>query len=928
MGGTAQERVVEVYDPDRGYGTGCLVAPGLVLTALHVVRDDGGSIVHVRGLPGISACAKVVWRSPDLDAVLLATDRALGVGASPVRWGELVCEYPARRPVCTMAGFPAGMRQPLLEDPEMLVNDLKVVDGRIKPASGARTGTYTFEVDDAVPEHDRDWKGLSGAGVFCEGTLVGMALAVPADWQGRVMTVVPIHRLLAAPGFTEEIARYAGGIPELHPADLAPLLTASPTPRLSASYLLDPRSRVVPTTGMTSLLAGLRRWCNATDHTTDVALVTGRGGIGKTRLIPELLASLARPAYGPAVRRNWVGGFLAETPRHTEYEKLAAVNHPLLIAVDYAESRRQQVRGLLDALDARSSSSPIRVLLIARSHDSWWGSLRRRYHGHSVMPCGETFTVDTHDALEPNAEDVYVGAKIAFARRIRDLQQAGHGDPTWTNAIVADAPRTFGVGVEQAMATPVIHLHIDALADVLARANPEFARLHDPLDVLLAHEDSYQRKIATALMPDGQYDEDLMRTMVAVQYLVGAKSRERAKAATRAAYAVHHHGYPGVAVPDAVLRAYENCLTGLHASGDGAYWGGIGPDILAARLVAEVERASGHEFVEPLLLSPDLDQEQRIHTLSRIFRATAAHPKLAAATQSAVAMNSPMLLEPAIKTACAVLDQEAASDWLDALTTKLAKGVHQQAESDLFQRAIRIVEQVVAQLHAGVLDVDKLDFHSITEAPAAGEPAVTTQPPHRPANVHPAALLHDDGTTGDPSDCRAAVPSDDAAILTPTGKTPPTAKRRWHTEKVLAPAGWVARPVISAFGLAYLGIVGYVNSYLAYCANTSDTDRWLLPPAAIIFNLAIGVLYGSFKLPRNLPTLCAPVLIAILNIGGGLAYFQTRCGTISVGPAALSTAVTVYGMFLMKYTARAWTGQVRPVYTTDGATEMGADRLK
>ncbi|AGP51827.1 hypothetical protein M271_00950 [Streptomyces rapamycinicus NRRL 5491] len=105
---------------------------------------------------------------------------------------------------------------------------------------------------------------------------------------------------------------------------------------------------------MSAQLDALEAWCH-TSRPTDVTAITGTGGIGKTRLVTELLRRLAQPSPGQATARRWTGGFLAETPlqQPPHYGMLATSKYPLLLAIDYAETRRSQVDEILDIQAAR-----------------------------------------------------------------------------------------------------------------------------------------------------------------------------------------------------------------------------------------------------------------------------------------------------------------------------------------------------------------------------------------------------------------------------------------------------------------------------------------------------------------------------------------------------------------------------------------------
>ena len=124
----------------------------------------------------------------------------------------------------------------------------------------------------------------------------------------------------------------------------------------------------------------LREWATMTvDATTPsqrgrsrdiaVAVVTGAGGSGKTRLAAQLCHDLSSI--------GWYAGFLPAMTDVTDEElsALADVTTELLVVVDYAEEvRRGLVARLVRALRARQS--PTRIVLTARGADAWWEEFR------------------------------------------------------------------------------------------------------------------------------------------------------------------------------------------------------------------------------------------------------------------------------------------------------------------------------------------------------------------------------------------------------------------------------------------------------------------------------------------------------------------------------------------------------------------------
>jgi hypothetical protein len=229
---------------------------------------------------------------------------------------------------------------------------------------------------------------------------VGVATFASDFRHGSLLHLMPAARLFASPGFTETLTAVTGMTPQLQPADLSVLLDNVPDPQLSTSYLLSAQSAVVPLTGMTAQLDSLEAWCR-TSRPTDVTAVTGIAGIGKTRLIAELLHRLGQPRPGHPTARGWTGGFLADNPiqQPPHYRMLTTSKYPLLLAVDYAETRRDQVDQVLDVLAARHTTEPVRVLLLARGRDNWWPSLRGARQGSTVMSTGATISLDPVDAL-------------------------------------------------------------------------------------------------------------------------------------------------------------------------------------------------------------------------------------------------------------------------------------------------------------------------------------------------------------------------------------------------------------------------------------------------------------------------------------------------------------------------------------------------
>ncbi|MDO5286592.1 MAG: hypothetical protein Q4G45_07190 [Actinomycetia bacterium] len=188
-----------------------------------------------------------------------------------------------------------------------------------------------------------------------------------------------------------------------------------------------------------------------------VAVVTGAGGTGKTRLTAEFCARLS-----PI---GWYAGFLPSTARLTDDELgvLAELTTELLVVVDYAEeSRKDQLSRVLRGL--RGRRSPTRVVLTARGTDVWWDQFQEELIADDIplQPPKSIRALDKH----PHPELLYRRAARRFA------EKQGQSTPT-------SIPPDLG-------ATPL---------DVVLRA--WIAVAEENSEETIGREDLYERVLAT-----------------------------------------------------------------------------------------------------------------------------------------------------------------------------------------------------------------------------------------------------------------------------------------------------------------------------------------------------------------------------------------------------------------------------------------------
>ena len=130
----------------------------------------------------------------------------------------------------------------------------------------------------------------------------------------------------------------------------------------SALRLLRAEYKLVPFQARDELVV-LRDFCAQVTKgsATRLAVVTGLGGSGKTRLALELADKLRG--------QGWYAGVLPKG--HNGVDWLATVVSRLLVIVDYADGRPDDVTALLKALRARRGPAAV-VVLTARSADGDW----------------------------------------------------------------------------------------------------------------------------------------------------------------------------------------------------------------------------------------------------------------------------------------------------------------------------------------------------------------------------------------------------------------------------------------------------------------------------------------------------------------------------------------------------------------------------
>ncbi|NSC25291.1 trypsin-like peptidase domain-containing protein [Streptomyces albus subsp. chlorinus] len=636
------------------YGSGYLVGPRLVLTAAHVVAGagPGGAAQIVRADESEWWACEVAWLgngSAGMDAALLRVHDPRWVPPArlaPPRWGRFTTGEPGQR--WQAVGFPDAV------EAVGGLRESEHLSGTVNPGSRTRARRLACAIQGPAPtgRGPSPWSGFSGAALFASGLLIGVALIDATAWQHGRIEALPAERLLAEPGFRtlwEEEWEHAA-VPES--VELAGLVVPPSAKRpVSPAGLLRADADVLPFHGREELLAGLHDWCVQDDPDgtgVSLRLLTAPGGHGKSRTARELAARLRTEGWAAGELTAWGPAHRADRP----YAAVAAGTVPVLLVIDYAESRSEQITALVRALDHRHGGAPVRLLLLARSAGEWWDTLR------TADPLLDDLTRSpVHHVLEPLFDGPAAPGPeletslLALARALGRLP--GHRDTDWGRLI----PDATALAHDLLADGPVsaLDLHLAALTALLqtgprpvappgthpatAAREPETAE-----DILLAHEERYwltgARAHGVALSPA------VLRRAVAFACLTAPPDEATARDVLRCVPGLRDLG------EDAGITA-ATWLRDIYPPLGSAFWGSLQPDRIAEHLLGHV-LGDRPELLRSAL--PELPRDLLDHALTVLARTWARRPSFAEECAEAIAASPARLLPAAVRQVTSTLE--------------------------------------------------------------------------------------------------------------------------------------------------------------------------------------------------------------------------------------------------------------------------------
>ncbi|WP_346140024.1 MULTISPECIES: trypsin-like serine protease [Streptomyces] len=401
-------------DPDRlalvrtgdpgGCGSGYLIGPQLVLTALHVVRPEGrwAGRVEVRvghpryGAGPVDRRAQVCWPDPQrdappadaLDVALLWLDEPVDTGEAPVRWGRPGGIVPVSFEGAGFPAFAADAGNPAHF--EYLRGELPVVS---TSSSGWVLNCPVWPASGRGKE--RPWEGASGSAIFCHGRLVGVVAEDNQTMGYRRLHAVPVHEALTLPGFADLLIKrgHPGTTTTLEEvtadgvgsrARLSPHIRthAEELARLrgKGSYLIQKNLPFVSPSDGSDPKPLLRKLTKLTDSAAEQeskrgVLLIGPAGAGKTRTCFEIAKAALEQ------REPWQVLHVAGSPEVSTDDVMAVVREQagrqrVLLIFDYLDSYEAlNIKALGEALQTEDPDG--RVACVASVRPGMLGMLRK-----------------------------------------------------------------------------------------------------------------------------------------------------------------------------------------------------------------------------------------------------------------------------------------------------------------------------------------------------------------------------------------------------------------------------------------------------------------------------------------------------------------------------------------------------------------------
>ncbi|OLT30429.1 hypothetical protein BJF83_24870, partial [Nocardiopsis sp. CNR-923] len=584
-----------------------MIAPRLVLTSAHVVPEPGGEVSFFTPAGTATFTGHVVWRGTphgrDDAALVEVTDPAWPAPPVRTRWGRLVTDRPGIS--CHTWGYPDLVQR------QGRPVETSQPSGTLNPGNRMIGDRYVLDITTHPPRWEQDgspWGGLSGAALVCEGLVVGVVATDPAHRAHASLEAVPAYVLHHDPAFRAVLDRHQVSV-VLEPVELAHLAHTPLThQRPSPASLLEAHRKVVDFHGRDEIMGTLAQWCES-DDVLSAVVVHGPGGQGKTRLGHELTAHLAHP---DTPGRRWATVWVKDTTTTEELDPIGETTVPLLLVVDYAETRTTQLRRLLELCDRPPGSAPVRLLLLVRTLGEWWEQVNTTT-GHLLADITRQILLPP---LAPRTVDRTREYRTALHHLAAALPAARTPTPADWDQAAADLPDPdlSGAGWET-----VLSVHMRALADLLDATQPPTTITPDSAveGRVLAHEYRYWTQAATAHQLEEAELQQPLRDVLALAFTLAPAGIEEADQLL-----------DNVKVLEGQTAARKHqirrWISSLYPTGGAGVWGRLQPDRLLEYFLGR-RLHNNPALFDPHLEDISTGDAERLVTL---YTRAAAHPAL------------------------------------------------------------------------------------------------------------------------------------------------------------------------------------------------------------------------------------------------------------------------------------------------------------
>ncbi|QOX78101.1 tetratricopeptide repeat protein [Trichlorobacter lovleyi] len=351
----------------------------------------------------------------------------------------------------------------------------------------------------------------------------------------------------------------------------------------------------------------LNSWLDDREWPNAVRLITGAGGLGKTRLALELCQQ--------RVTNGWHTGFLDAQlePREMKraWEQLYAFDMPVLVVIDYAETRQPVLLAFVKAILQQPGKHPVRILLLARDGGEWWDNLPSKDSCCEALLSGYATTGPyTLSPLHPEEE----GRRHAYRQALNAFADAlGVSVPEVTPELAGEH---FGRPLYLQMAALLaLHGERPTTAEGLTRA-------------LLNHERRYWNRLLTNFV--FSEPEQQAQQLLALTTLAGGFDTPRDAQ-------IYWNKTGATKLSPAEFSSLFKALVPLYPGKQGLQ--AVRPDLLGEALVAQALVGPDAPRLLDAVLANGSPQVIRCHSLTILARLSGKHPDLHETLSDALARH-------------------------------------------------------------------------------------------------------------------------------------------------------------------------------------------------------------------------------------------------------------------------------------------------